>query len=212
MSLEIAALPAAAERLFQPARVADLLKDATVEELGCYFQQARELGSRAWMAMAVCVGLAQEKSTWGDDTLGQLSTLFGLHRSRIARLGRIYRELLRDRIQREGEAATFLLPEMSWYEVAVETSPQVSRSPDDLLAEAEDRKMEDPRYSIRRWKDDLGLEREDGSLESEIRAAIKHLMEIASAPDDVISALKQRSDIRPTTESARDVLERLLGA
>jgi len=205
-----AAVPATVERLLSPAHVVDLLQDATLEELAAFFAQARDMGSRAWMAMAVCVGLAQERSTYGDDALGQLSQLFGLHRSRIARLGRIYRELLRERITHEGDAATFVLSEQSWYEVAVEAAPIVRRSPDELLADAEARKLDDSRYSIRRWKDDLGLDGDD-SLDGEAKRVLGLLVKIASMPDDVIEAIHRTSgpDTLATIRTAHAALHRL---
>lgn len=204
-----AVIPAEIERLLDPARISGLLANATIEELGLFFAQARELGARAWMAMSVCVGIAQERAGRGDDVLGQLSQVFGLHRSRIARLGRIYRELLRERVEQQGEAATFLLPEQSWYEVAVEAGPILSRSPDDLLADAEHRKMQDPRYSIRRWKDDLGLDRDDDSLDGELRKIIEMLSRLASTPDDVIERLTSRSEYAPTIRAAHVALHRI---
>lgn len=209
MTTTPAVIPAEIERLLDPVRISTMLKDATIEELGVFFVQARDMGARAWMAMSVCVGLAQERAGRGDDVLGQLSQVFGLHRSRIARLGRIYRELLRERVEQQGDAATWLLPEQSWYEVAVEAAPILSRSPDDLLADAEHRKIEDPRYSIRRWKSDIGLTADDDSLDGETRKIIDLLSRLASVPDDVIERLMSHSEFAPTIRAAHVCLHRI---
>jgi PAS domain-containing protein len=85
-----------------------------------------------------------------------MAELFRLHRSRIARLGRIYREAIRPRIESSTQAR-FPLAEQAWYEIATEASGPLGRSTVALIAEAEERKRADPRYSTRRWKADLGI-------------------------------------------------------
>src|SRR4029453_2127031 len=144
------------DRLLDPVAVDQHLRGADLTTIASVFEHARGRGQRAWMTMAVCVGRAQAQGDRGDAVIERMAELFRLHRSRIARLGRIYREAIRPRIESSTQAR-FPLAEQAWYEIATEASGPLGRSTVALLAEAEERKRADPRYSTRRWKADLGI-------------------------------------------------------
>ena len=160
------------------------------------------------MAMAICVGLAQEKAGRGDDVLGHLSKIFGLHRSRVARLGRIYREILRGRISNSGDAATFVLPEQGWYEIAVEAAAQAQRSPEELLQSAEDQKLTDPRYSTRQFRQDLGLIPEEDSM-GRLRSLLSRLSAIDDATVRELIAAPDWAELEPMIAASMRILERI---
>lgn len=207
----VANLPATAERLMHPAKVDEMLEGRTVEELGAFFRSARDLGARAWMSMAIAVGHAQASSDYGDGALDTLSQHFGLHRSRIARLGKIYREIIKPRIEESGDAATFPIGEQSFFEVACEAAPIVARSPVEILAEAEDAKAEDPRYSVRRMREDLGLV-EDDTVAGDAKKTLALLVKLAATRDETVNAILREMDGEKEVviRQVMDVVVRLL--
>lgn len=183
--------------LLDPFAVSRLLRGADLERIAQVFEQARARGQRAWMTMAVCVGEAQEAAGRGDAVIERMASLFGLHRSRIARLGRIYREALRPRLA-AGPPASFPLAEQAWYEIATEAAGPLGRDVLDLLGEAEERKRTDPRYSTRRWKADLGIA--PSSAASGQLGAL--LVRLAGIEDDAVEEFA-RGDV----DRNRDLLE-----
>lgn len=191
------------ERHINPAFLVHQLHDADVTAIADVFIEARSLGARAWMATSVCAGLAQARASRGDRVLDDLSRLFNLHRSRIARLGAIYRKLLLPRIEEQGEAATFILAEQAWYEIAVEAADALGRDPMELLEEAEEEKLANPRFSTRKWKERLGL-CEHGAMANKLRTV---LVRLAGIEDDVIEAFRGDPD-RELLERAADVIDR----
>ena len=87
------------DRLLDPVAVDRHLRGADLALIANVFERARGRGQRAWMTMAVCVGRAQAQGGRGDAVIERMAELFRLHRSRIARLGRIYREALLPRLE-----------------------------------------------------------------------------------------------------------------
>ncbi len=185
------------DRLLDPVAVSRLLHGADLGQIAAIFAKARARGQRAWMTMAVCVGEAQDAAGRGDAIIERMASLFGLHRSRIARLGRIYREALRPRLT-AGAPASFPLAEQAWYEIATEAAGPLGRSVLDLLREAEDRKRLDPRYSTRRWKADLGIA-SPTSTTGQLGAL---LVRLAGIEDDAVEEFA-----RGDTDRNRDLLE-----
>lgn len=174
------------DRLLDPVAVDRHLRGADLAMIASVFERARGRGQRAWMTMAVCVGRAQAQGGRGDAVIERMAELFRLHRSRIARLGRIYREALLPRL--EGTSApTFPLAEQAWYEIATEAAGPLGRPALALLAEAEERKGADPRYSTRRWKSDLGITNAD-SESAKLRALLVRLTDVE---DDAVEEFAQ---------------------
>jgi PAS domain S-box-containing protein len=174
------------DRLLDPVAVDRHLQGADLAAIATVFERARGRGQRAWMTMAVCVGRAQAQGGRGDAVIERMADIFHLHRSRIARLGRIYREVIRPRLE-SSSAPSFSLAEQAWYEIATEASGPLGRSTIDLLAEAEERKRADPRYSTRRWKSDLGITAADaGSVK--LRGL---LVRLVGVEDDAVEEFAQ---------------------
>jgi PAS domain-containing protein len=174
------------DRLLDPVAVDRHLRGADLALIASVFERARGRGQRAWMTMAVCVGRAQAQGGRGDAVIERMAELFRLHRSRIARLGRIYREALLPRLEGAG-TPIFPLAEQAWYEIATEAAGPLGRSALALLAEAEERKRSDPRYSTRRWKSDLGITSAD-TESAKLRAL---LVRLAGVEDDAVEEFAQ---------------------
>jgi PAS domain S-box-containing protein len=173
-------------RLLDPIAVDEYLRGADLGTIAQVFERARGRGQRAWMTMAVCVGQAQAQGDRGDAVIERMAELFRLHRSRIARLGRIYREAIRPRLESSTQPS-FPLAEQAWYEIATEASGPLGRSTVALLVDAEERKRADPRYSTRRWKSDLGITNaETGS--TKLRAL---LVRLVGVEDDAVEEFAQ---------------------
>lgn len=193
------------DRLLDPCAMDRDLRGADIQTISVVFERARSRGQRAWMTMAVCVGHAQAQAGRGDAVIERMADLFGLHRSRIARLGRIYREALLPRLEAE-ETPRFPLAEQAWYEIATEAALPLGRSASDLLAEAERRKREDPRYSTRRWKLDLGITSADPDS-TKLRGL---LLRLIGVEDDVVEEFAQQGldGNRELLQAASRILDR----
>ena len=184
------------DRMINPVEVKQSLEQASVEVIAEAFKQVRDVFQGSWMSMAVCVGLAQEKAGPGEAVTEELARLFEMHKSRISRLGKIYREILLPRFQEMGPDAKFYLKEISFYEVAADAATRTGESAIKLLEIAEENKINNPKYSVRKFRDEVSVESnskyEKGAMA--LAADFAHnLSEIATAPDDVIAAFLENA-------------------
>lgn len=76
----------------------------------------------------------------------------------MAQLGRIYRQILRPRIEAEGPAVSWPLRGQAWYDSALRLSSALARDPLDLLLQAERCRSEAPRLTAKGWVRMLGLD------------------------------------------------------
>jgi hypothetical protein len=203
---------ASADRAIDPVKLCRSLQDADIEVLGAAFREAKSVGQRAWMAMTIAIGIAVERLPDEKRAVLQLSRSFEMHRSRLSRLSRIYRDIIKPRIKERG-SADFFLGEMSFYIAAVDSAKRTGMSALELIEFAEEKKILDSRYSTRQFKDDiLGRNVPDGAV-SLGRQLADCLDYVAAAPDDVVRALSEEA-LEPrqwlkTLDSVNETLTRL---
>ena len=126
----------------------------TDDQLVEAYAYACSFGKRSWLTQAAILYEAQRRSTYGDQTLEAIARRFEIslrHAQKYALVWKVF-------FNRHGEQENvnidaILLDEPSWYVVAVTET----KEPEKWLAYAQDRKMEDPRYSVFTFRRDILL-------------------------------------------------------
>lgn len=179
------------EKIINPIQVKEALSSASVETISDAFKQVRVVFQGSWMSMAVCVGLAQEKAGVGEKVSDELSKVFEMHKSRISRLGKIYREILLPRFEERGSDAEFFIKEISYYEAAADAATRTGKKAIDLLEYAEEQKILNSKYSVRKFRDEIKEEGPDvfskgvNTLAGEFA---NKLFEVSEVQEDVLDA------------------------
>lgn len=116
------------------------------------FRASRLLGKRSWMLQAAILHEGQRRSVYGDRSLESIARRFEISVRQAEKYALVWRIFFLS--ERSGDDGApdqnnvnvdgFSLEEASWYVVAATESPEPQR----WLAYAQDRKAEDPRYSI----------------------------------------------------------------
>src|SRR5439155_9195709 len=127
------------------------------EQLVEAFRTSRALGKRSWVLQAAILYEAQRRSIYGDRSMESIARRFEIslrQAQKYALVWRIFFTPSGDGATPEDECVNvdaFSLEEPSWYVVAASESPDPQR----WLAYAQDKKAEDPRYSIRDFRADI---------------------------------------------------------
>lgn len=177
------------ETIINPIQVKDALRGADVATISEAFKQVRTVFQGSWMSMAVCVGLAQEKAGVGEKVSEELAKVFEMHKSRISRLGKIYREIILPRFEERGGNTEFFIKEISYYEAAADAATRTGKRAIDLLEHAEEQKILDSKYSVRKFRDDIKEEGPDVFQKGLTTLAgdfANKLFSISEVEDDVI--------------------------
>ncbi len=115
------------------------------------FGELRGLDQRTWVVQAAVCWEAKQRSVYGDRAWEAMGTSFGIGWRRAYDLARAWEAFF---LGREGEVCTQLqssaLQEVSWYVVAA-----AADNPPFWLAYAEDRKAEQPSYTIADFRDEI---------------------------------------------------------
>jgi len=124
------------------------------------FRASRSLGRRAWMLQAAVLHEAQRRSIYGARSLEAIARRFEISVRQAEKYALVWRLFFASESPDEGNGQAdkenvnvdvFSLEEPSWYIVAATESPEPRR----WLAYAQDRKAEDPRYSISAFRSDI---------------------------------------------------------
>jgi hypothetical protein len=125
------------------------LTDDQVVDLFSYF---RGLDQRAWKAQAAILWEAQRRSVYGDRAWEAMGRTFGIGWRQAHNLAKVWEVFF---LGEDGQFCSQLqncaLQEVTWYIVASQTD-----SPHFWLAYAEDRKAENPAYSISDFREEIG--------------------------------------------------------
>ena len=133
------------------------------EQLVEAFRASRALGKRSWLIQAAILHEAQRRSVYGDRSLGAIARRFEISLNMAEKYARVWAEFFgREDGEEIFNVEDFFLDEPSWYIVAATESPE----PRQWLAYAQDRKAENPRYSIRDFR--LEIQRAVGATAIEI--------------------------------------------
>ena len=124
------------------------------------FRASRSLGRRAWMLQAAVLHEAQRRSIYGARSLEAIARRFEISVRQAEKYALVWRLFFASESPDEGNGQAdkenvnvdvFSLEEPSWYIVAATESPEPRR----WLAYAQDRKAEDPRYSISAFRSEI---------------------------------------------------------
>ena len=128
----------------------------TDEQLVEAFRYANSFGKRSWLIQAAILYEAQQRSTYGQHTLEAIARRFEIGLRQAQKYALVWKVFFdRDGEQENVNIDAILLDEPSWYVVAVTET----KEPETWLAYAQDRKMEDPRYSVASFRRDIMLAR-----------------------------------------------------
>ena len=142
--------------LFETAfdRLLEQIPYLTDEQLVELFAYLCSLGRQAWRAQAAVLWEAKQRSVYGEHTVEAIARRFDIAYRTAAEYVQVHETFFRDEegLQESANVRTFQLDEPSWYLVAVHAD-----DPQFWLGHAQDRKAQDPRYSIAEFREDIRL-------------------------------------------------------
>ncbi len=135
------------------SRLFEALPYLTDDQLVEAFTYASSFGKRAWLIRAAILYEAQQRSIYGDRSLEAIARRFEIGLRQAQKYGLVWKVFF---AQQDGPAENvnidaILLDESSWYVVAATET----KEPEKWLAYAQDRKAEDPRYSVAWFRRDI---------------------------------------------------------
>ena len=130
------------------------------EQLVEAFRISRTVGKKAWLIQAAILYEAQRRSVYGEGMLVGIARQFEIGVRQAEKYALVWRTFFdRDETPEASQGSStnnvnvdaIFLEEPSWYVVAATESP----APHEWLAYAQDRKAENPRYSISDFRSDI---------------------------------------------------------
>jgi len=128
------------------------------EQLVEAFQMSRSLGKRAWLLQAAILHEAQRRSVYGERSVEAIARRFEISLRQAEKYALVWKLFFAtDHSDGSGGASknvnvdVFALEEPSWYIVAASESPEPRR----WLEYAQDQKAENPRYSIKDFRQEI---------------------------------------------------------
>lgn len=177
------------ESIATPGAIVRQLEGRTITELAGLFRRAESATVRGWMLMACIVGVALEKAKHGEGAAGKLAKEFGCSERTIHRLAEFFAELIRPRLEIEGDRARFPLEHRQFYALAIKGAEVVHKPALALLEEAETAKAKDPRFTAQAFR--RRIYGEAGSKSSRLLPAVKKL---ANARSEAVRQLVNAED------------------
>jgi len=131
----------------------EALRFLTDEQLIEAFGSARGFGKKAWLVQAAILREAQARSIHGDQALAAVARRFDVSLRQAEKYATVWQTFF---AEHEGEQKNvnideFALQEPSWYVVAASET----NAPHAWLAYAQDRKLEDSRYTVAALRRDI---------------------------------------------------------
>lgn len=137
-------------------RLLDVLPVFTDEQLVDAFGYVKSFGKRSWLVQAAILYEAQKRSTYGEQTLEAISRRFEIGLRQAQKYALVWKVFFcRDDEEKSANIDVFVLDEPSWYVIAATETQE----PEKWLAYAQDRKMEDLRYSVTAFRRDIQIAR-----------------------------------------------------
>jgi hypothetical protein len=146
------------DRTLTPAIFDQAARAADDETLIGLWQYAKTVYHASWVAMSICAGIALERSakTGGTLTMAQLGKAFEVDKSEISRAAKVYRHIVKPRIEAHGVNAAFPIWARTFYELAADAAENTGLSALDLIKEVEDRKANNGgKYTSLDFREDL---------------------------------------------------------
>jgi hypothetical protein len=116
------------------------------------FNYASCFGKRSWLIQAAVLHEAQQRSIYGDRSLEAIARRFEIGLRQAQKYALVWKVFFTQvELGKNVNFDAILLDEPSWYVVAASET----KDPEQWLAYAQDRKMEDPRYSVSAFRSDI---------------------------------------------------------
>jgi hypothetical protein len=138
-------------------RLLDYIPYLSDEQLVELFAYLRGVGRQVWRAQAAVLWEAKQRSVYGEQTVEAIARRFDIAYRTAAEYIQVYETFFNDEegLDESANVRTFQLDQPSWYLVAVHGD-----DPHFWLGHAQDRKAQDPRYSISEFREDIRLGKE----------------------------------------------------
>ena len=122
------------------------------EQLVEAFNYANSFGKRSWLVQAAVLYEAQQRSIYGKQSLEAIARRFEIGLRQAQKYALVWKVFFGgDGIIENVNIDAIVLDQPSWYVVAATET----REPEKWLAYAQDRKQEDPRYSVADFRRDV---------------------------------------------------------
>ena len=116
------------------------------------FGSLRAIGKRSWLIQASVLHETQQRSIHGDRSLEAIARRFEMSQRQAQKYALVWKAFFKEREENENvNVDALVLDEPSWYVVAATET----KEPEKWLAYAQDRKMEDVRYSVSSFRRDI---------------------------------------------------------
>jgi len=136
------------------SRVLDALPYLADDQLVEAFGYALSFGKRSWLVQAAILYEAQKRSIYGDHTLEAIARRFDVGLRQAQKYALVWKMFFERGDDRENvNIDAILLDDPSWYVVAATET----KEPEKWLAYAQDRKVEDSRYSVAAFRRDIHM-------------------------------------------------------
>ncbi len=124
----------------------------TDDQLVEAFAYASSFSKRSWLVQAAILYEAQQRSIYGDRSLEAIARRFEISLRQAQKYALVWKVFFAEEDREENvNVDAIILEQPSWYVVAASET----KDPEQWLAYAQDRKMEDPRYSLSAFRSDI---------------------------------------------------------
>ena len=127
----------------------------TDEQMVEAFSYANSFGKRSWLLQAAILYEAQKRSIYGEKTLEAIARRFEISLRQAQKYALVWKVFFDEREAENVNIDAILLDEPSWYVVAATET----KEPEKWLGYAQDRKIEDSRYSVAAFRRDILISR-----------------------------------------------------
>jgi len=160
-----------------PGNIGAILEKITdPDEVKLHFDNAGPMAIGAFsMRCAAAARMYELVKGYGNGAMGQVAKILEVSERTAARLVQYWTEILKPMLDRDGDAAVFLLEEGQWYATAIEAAPIVEKPPVELIAEATQKKAENPKFTPSMWRREIGLSGDEGTTGSPDKAIARWL-------------------------------------
>ena len=134
------------------ARLQEAIPYLTDDQLVEAFAYASSLSKRSWLVQAAVLYEAQQRSIYGDRSLEAIARRFEISLRQAHKYALVWKVFFaREPREEMVNVDEILLDQPSWYVVAASET----KDPEQWLAYAQDRKAEDPRYSVSAFRSEI---------------------------------------------------------
>ena len=142
------------------AQLFDVMAYLSDDQLVEAFNYATGFGKRSWLVQAAVLHEAQERSIYGKQSLEAIARRFEIGIRQAQKYALVWKTFFnREDPEENVNIDAIVLDQPSWYVVAATET----KEPEKWLAYAQDRKQEDPRYSVADFRRDV----QQANLETE---------------------------------------------